>query len=123
MAGAQERLYPRFKLWISSSEAEGVFGDGKCRLLAAIEREGSLRAASESLGVSYRKAWGDLRKAERSLGVTFLDRRRGGSGGGQTTGRRWLAAYMRFRREIRHAIAKAYDTHMGMLLERAKGEG
>ena len=26
--GRTPDLYPRFKLWLSSSEAEGVFGDG-----------------------------------------------------------------------------------------------
>jgi molybdate transport system regulatory protein len=117
--GHQRGMHPRFKLWISSGQAEGVFGDGKWRLLAAIEREGSLRAASQSLGISYRKAWGDLQKAERCLGVTFLQRRRGGSGGGQTplteAGRRWLAAYSRFRGEMEAAMAQAYDSHIGTL--------
>ena len=115
-------LHPRFKLWISSNEAEGVFGDGKWRLLQAIEREGSLTAASEALGISYRKAWGDLRKAERCLGVTFLERRRGGSGGGQTTvtetGRRWLAAYARFRSDVERVTAEAFESHFAQVLRK-----
>ena len=49
MSAAPKGPHPRFKLWISTDEAQGVFGDGKWRLLAAIQREGSLKAASQSL--------------------------------------------------------------------------
>lgn len=122
MESNKKHLHPRFKLWISSSEAEGVFGDGKWRLLAAIGQDKSLRAACESLGMSYRKAWGDLQKAERTLGVTFLERHRGGSGGGRTTltevGEKWLAAYSRFRSEVEAATADAYEKHIAVLLDR-----
>jgi molybdate transport system regulatory protein len=118
--GRHRALHPRFKLWVSSDQAEGVFGDGKWRLLGAIARGGSLMAAAESLGMSYRKAWGDLQKAERCLGVDLLVKHRGGVGGGRTTltenGRRWLAAYSRFRREMEQVMAEAYDRHIGPLL-------
>ena len=77
-----KKLRARFKLWLSSKEAEGVFGDGKWRLLKAIETEGSLKSASESLQISYRKAWGDLKKAERYLNIALVEKQRGGEGGG-----------------------------------------
>jgi len=122
MSATKASVAPRFKLWISSSEAEGVFGDGKWRLLKAIESGGSLRAASESLGISYRKAWGDLRKAEERLGVIFLEKHRGGAGGGETTltdaGREWIAGYSRFRTEIEKTTAKAFGKHIQKLLKR-----
>ena len=115
-----EGLYPRFKLWISSHEAEGVFGDGKWRLLEAIDREGSLSAASAALGMSYRKAWGDLGKAERCLGRRLVQRRRGGPGGGEAaltaTGRAWADAYRRFRSEVERATAEAFQRHVEPLL-------
>lgn len=117
------QLFPKFKLWLSSAEAEGVFGDGKWRLLAAIERQGSLKAASQTLGISYRKAWGDLRKAEDCLGITFIEKHRGGSGGGESNltaaGKKWLAAYSIFRAEIERAAAAAFGSHIEGLL----GEG
>ena len=124
--GQTPDLYPRFKLWLSSSEAEGVFGDGKWRLLEAIEREGALTAASKALGISYRKAWGDLQKAERRLGAIFLERRRGGSGGGQTTltetGRKWLVAYARFRADVERATAEAFESHIVKILRKQDKE-
>jgi molybdate transport repressor ModE-like protein len=104
---------PGFSLWISGRDPKEVFGRGKCQLLDAIEREGSLRAAALALGISYRKAWGDLRKVETALGVVFLERRRGGREGGETTltesGRKWLHEYRRFYDEVERGVQQAFD--------------
>jgi molybdate transport system regulatory protein len=114
-------LIPRMKLWLSSPDDEGVFGDGKWRLLRAIERESSLKAAAESLNISYRKAWGDLKKAEESLGLKFIDKHRGGDHGGETIlteeGRRWLSAYSLFRTELHNALETIYRNHIAALLD------
>ena len=80
--------------------------------MEAIERQGSLRAAADALGMSYRKAWGDLRQAELALGVVFLSRRRGGSDGGESTltdaGRKWLREYRRLHERVEKAVARAF---------------
>ena len=107
-----KKLEPRFKLWLSSSEVEGAFGDGKWLLLKAIEREGSLRAACESLQISYRKAWGDVKKAEDSLGTALVEKERGGRTGGRTVltdeGRKWLKAYGKLRGRAEETIREAW---------------
>jgi molybdate transport system regulatory protein len=109
------------KLWLSSSDNEGVFGDGKWRLLQAIERESSLKAAAASLHISYRKAWGDLKKAEECLGIRFIEKHRGGDHGGETIltedGRRWLSAYSQFRSALHHALETTFQDHIASLLE------
>lgn len=109
------KMRPRFKLWLNSGDIEGAFGDGKWRLLDAIEAQGSLRAASESLGISYRKAWGDLKKTQSALGVALVEKQRGGKMGGRTVltdqGRKWINAYGAFRSDIEKAIAKAFGRH------------
>ena len=124
MSAKRPDVKPHFKLWLSSSASEGVFGDGKWRLLGAIEATGSLRAAADSLGMSYRKAWGDLKKAEEQLGVLLVERRRGGSSGGRTTvttdGRRWLAAYSRFRGQIEDATQRAFKSNIAELLKKGR---
>ncbi|MHC4061474.1 MAG: winged helix-turn-helix domain-containing protein [Planctomycetota bacterium] len=116
-----KKLSVRFKLWLNCPEAEGVFGDGKWRLLEALEAEGSLRAASDRLGISYRKAWGDLKKAEEGLGVALVEKKRGGAHGGRTgltaAGREWVGAYGRFRGQIENAAQGAYAEHMRELLK------
>lgn len=120
MVAKKQHLHAGFRLWVSSGETEGVFGDGKWRLLEAIEKEGSLKAASQALEISYRKAWGDLRKTERSLGVCFVEKRRGGAGGGEAVltdaGRRWLAAYGRFRSEVERAVSQGFRRHLRPLV-------
>ena len=68
-----KKLRARFKLWLSTKDVEGVFGDGKWRLLKSIDAEGSLKAASESLRISYRKAWGDLKKAQDALDIVLVE--------------------------------------------------
>jgi len=115
-----KKLRVRFKLWLNSKNVEGVFGDGKWRLLRAIDSEGSLNAASKALRISYRKAWGDLSKAEARLNVTLLERHRGGRMGGTTClteqGKEWVKAYGNFHSEMEKAAEKAYEKHIQELL-------
>jgi len=110
---AVDKLKPRVKLWLNSQDVEGVFGNGKCRLLEHIKAEESLRAASDALHISYRKAWGDLKKAQNALGVALIEQHRGGRQGGRTVlteqGNRWLQAYGRFRREIEAAVQTSFE--------------
>ena len=113
---AMKKLKAKFKLWLSTETTEGVFGDGKWRLLEAIETKGSLSAVSKYLHISYRKAWGDLNKAEKCLAVELVSRQRGGSRGGQTglttQGQNWLKAYTKFRLDIEKAMEAAFRKHI-----------
>ena len=115
-----KRIRARCKLWLSSKDVEGVFGDGKWRLLEAIGRTGSLSAASESLRISYRKAWGDLNKAQDSLNVALVEKQRGGNMGGRTIltseGKKWVKAYAKFRADVEKAVGKAYEKRIEELL-------
>ena len=110
------RLRPRLKVWIECDTGEGAFGDGRWRLLESVARGGSLKAACDTLGISYRKAWGDLRKAEERLGIRLIEKRRGGADGGETlltqTGRQWMAAYKRFRSKVDKAVAKEFKAEI-----------
>ncbi len=105
-------LHPNFRLWIYGDNRPGVFGDGKVRLLKAVARTSSLREAAQTLGISYRKAWGDLKKAEACLKRQLIERVRGGRGGGHTTltddGRRVLAAYECFRDRARQHLEREF---------------
>ena len=116
-----KRLNARCKLWLSSKDVEGVFGDGKWRLLKAIDWTGSLSAASKSLRISYRKAWGDLNKAQDALNVALVEKQRGGKIGGKTTltneGKQWIKAYSKFRADVEKALRKSYEKHIEGLLK------
>lgn len=69
-----------YKIWLDYRGR--AFGDGPARLLDGVEQWGSLRKASQELGMSYNKAWRILHAAEQRLGFPLLDRSVGGSLGG-----------------------------------------
>ncbi len=76
---------PAFKLWLETEDGY-VFGPGVYNLLIAIERTGTLKEASQQLGMSYRYAWGLIKKAEEKLGEPLIDASKGGKlGGGSST--------------------------------------
>lgn len=62
----------RMHLWLESGE-NVYFGMGRLMLLDRIEEHGSLRKAAESLGMSYRAAWGKLRATEDAVGEVLVE--------------------------------------------------
>jgi len=73
-----------YKIWLSGPEEKGIMGDGKWKILKAIQAYGSLRAATNALGITYRRTWGDLKAIEEMLGFNILEKTRGGAEGGQS---------------------------------------
>jgi molybdate transport system regulatory protein len=76
------RIRPRFQLWFVDKNGELIFGRGTMRLLAEIERLGSISAAARELGMSYRYALERITIVEKRLGRQLVDRTRGGKEGG-----------------------------------------
>lgn len=76
----EQTLRLMYKLWLDYRGR--AFGDGPARLLAGVEKSGSLRKAAQDLGMSYNKAWRILHAAEERLGFPLMDRSVGGSTGG-----------------------------------------
>jgi molybdate transport system regulatory protein len=73
----------RSKVWLEV-DGEPFLGDGRYRLLRAVERSGSINAAARDLGISYRKAWAQLAAMEGHAPFPLLERRTGGKAGGAT---------------------------------------
>ncbi|HOO55500.1 MAG TPA: LysR family transcriptional regulator [bacterium] len=71
----------RIKIWLED-KGRPVLGDGRLLLLKAIDETGSIQSAAKKSGVSYRHAWGQVKKLEKRLGVKLLDHTIGGKGGG-----------------------------------------
>ena len=69
------------KFWIEN-KGEVVLGGGKSTLLLAVDRLGSIQRAAEEFGMSYRHAWGTIKKIEQRAGFRILDKRIGGRDGG-----------------------------------------
>lgn len=73
----------RYKIWIEVDD-KGALGDGKWKLLKAIEETGSLKLAMEKLDLTYRKTWNNIQKMEELLGVSLIETSRGGADGGRS---------------------------------------
>jgi len=100
----------RYRVWLE--EGGPVFGDGLAELLGAVAELGSLRAAAARMGMSYRAAWGRVRRTEDRLGWRVLQCRVGGRAGGGAAitprGERLLAGYADFRRRLDAAVDAAF---------------
>jgi len=75
-----KRPVVRVHLWIEKG-GETLLGLGRAQLLERIEQFGSLKKAAESLGMSYRAAWGKIKQSEKALGFQLLDKESGNKGG------------------------------------------
>ena len=63
----------RMHLWFETDQ--GVFfGLGRLQLLRQVEICGSLKAAAEKLGMSYRGAWGKIKTTEEIIGRKLIER-------------------------------------------------
>lgn len=98
------------KFWLTLGRRT-LFGDGKAELLEAVDRLGSLRSAAQSMGMSYRHAWGWLRELDEAAGFAFLEH----SGTGPRTnlrlteeGRRFIDAYRRFRAPLDGMVEQTF---------------
>ncbi len=76
-------LRVRSKVWIERDGAI-VMSDYRARLLEAVEREGSVAAAADALGLPNRTAWKKLREIEAAADCPLLESGSGGVAGGQS---------------------------------------
>lgn len=75
-------IFLEYGVWLTNQESGGRLDDKLVRLLSGIQENGTLRSAAESMGLSYRKAWGDIRRAESFIGFPLVEKVRGGKDGG-----------------------------------------
>jgi molybdate transport system regulatory protein len=102
----------RSKVWLEVN-GQPFLGDGRYRLLMAVERSGSINAAARELGLSYRKVWAQLQAMEASAPFPLLERRTGGKGGGATrltpAIRELLESYNRLRHKARQETDRCFE--------------
>lgn len=104
-----ERAVIRLHLWLERSGGT-LFGMGRLQLLERIESCGSLKAAAEELGMSYRAAWGKVKASEEALGIALVEKVGGNKSGCRLTpeGVALAGAFRTWFAEVeRHAVAKA----------------
>lgn len=62
----------RMHLWLETGQGL-CFGLGRAMLLSKIQQHGSLKKAAEEMGMSYRAAWGKIKRSEEILGMKLID--------------------------------------------------
>ena len=90
-------LSVRSKVWLLNRDGQHVFGSGLADLLETLAGYGSLAGATRHLRVSYRKAWGLIKRAEEHFGCKLIHTISGGPRGGGSSltehGRKILELY------------------------------
>ena len=103
-----------YKIWMSDDKDSGILGDGKWQILKLIDQKGSLKAACDEMGYTYRRTWGDLKKIEQCFGFALLEKHRGGNEGGKTVltreGKRLVNAFDQFHASVDGLIQKGFES-------------
>lgn len=101
----------RYHVFIDNEKGLPLLDDDTWLLLQAIDSLGSLVKAAEERKISYRKAWGDLKRSETFLGFSLIEKQRGGALGGEThltdDGKEFVEAYRDFLGEVAEAVQPA----------------
>lgn len=88
---------------------EPIIDPNHFKLLEKIEETSSITEAAKKCGISYRKAWGDIKMMESKLGFAFINSSRGGAQGGTTIlseeGSRILKSYQELIKEMDPVIS------------------
>ena len=114
MAGSHgDKYYDVFldyRVWLKTVNEEGIMGEGCVGLLKDIKESGSLKLAADKQEMSYRKAWGIIRKSEEMLGFKLVDKQRGGKDGGHSCltgeGADLILAFDELKSDISQSIKK-----------------
>jgi len=105
----KDRPVVRLHLWLET-ETGVFFGLGRWKLLERIQSGQSLKGAAESLGMSYRAAWGKIKNTEKVLGMALIEKKAGKRAGYRLTpdGIAMRACFSRWFTEVeRYALKRA----------------
>ena len=98
----------RSKKWIEDDHGNVVFGDGRYRILDAVDRLQSLQAAAGELKMSYRALWGRVKASEERLGQDLVERH--GRGSRLTSfARKLMVQYLELQGRIRKESDAVYS--------------
>ncbi|GAB6179612.1 LysR family transcriptional regulator [Desulfotomaculum defluvii] len=111
----EEHFQPGCKVWLKMGETD--FGDGLYYLLLNVQRYGSISQAAKSMGMSYRAAWGKIKKAEKNWGFLLVQTQVGGDSGGGATltpeGSKLVKCFGEFRRKMGKVSQEIFNQCFG----------
>jgi molybdate transport system regulatory protein len=109
---------PAYKIWLETDDGL-VFGPGVDALLRKVKEKGTLKEAASSLDMSYRYAWGLIKKVEKKLGEPLIEAHKGGrSGGGRTEitelGNQFIEDFRILKEKLSKEVAEDKDSISGI---------
>lgn len=116
--------------WLSSGKLSPSNANTLLVLIKAVQKNGSLKAAAEKVGVSYRFAWGLLGDASSKFGAPIVEMQRGQGARLTIFGEKLLWAdrlirealdpqFNRLRHEVQEGLAKALPQYLPHLIMHA----
>lgn len=121
----------RLEVKLCADDGTRFFGAGPWRLLKGIQDLGSLRAASQQMGMAYTKSFQMIKRAEAVLSVPLIERMIGGKCGGGSVltleAEELLLRYEQYRNACTETANQLYQTYFSdfcpaaSAADRAKG--
>jgi molybdate transport repressor ModE-like protein len=116
--------------WLASSRLAPAHASVLLQLVEAIAKSGSVKQAAQSLGVSYRHAWGLLSEAADAFGTPLVEMQRGRGAHPSALGQKLLWAnelirdtlnpqFARLRQEVEAGLSKAMPQRIPHLVVHA----
>lgn len=110
---SRDQIPLTFTLSPKLRRSEECFDQKTADFLRAVGQCGSMLSACQMQGISYSKAWKMVKLAEEQLGIAFLERQTGGSGGGSSSlteeGRQFLARYGLFAERLQRVSEEIFQ--------------
>ncbi|MBR0444354.1 MAG: NTP transferase domain-containing protein [Clostridia bacterium] len=105
-------IRPEARILLSGEDV--FFGPEQRGLLLAVKSKGSVRAASDAVGVSYSKARNMIRRMEKELGFMLVERTQGGVSGGCSrlteSGERFLEIFAGYEQAVSDYAGEVFDS-------------
>ena len=100
-----------------TENSKHITGDGRIKLLEAIDSTGSVNLASKEFGLSYPHAWRYIHELEEAFGKKMVNTKIGGKGGGG------LAGHLLPDAEVPVEEVLHEPRHVAEVVGRAEGDG
>ncbi len=99
----------RSKIWFENDEGETIISYGKYMLLKKIDETGSISAAAQEMGISFRKAWIMVKTINERSDTPLVISHKGGHGGGggailTPSGKKLLKTFEAINREVEQLL-------------------
>lgn len=103
-----------YKIWLE--ENDKAFGEGPYELLKRIHRLGSLNKSVKEMDMSYSKGWSMVKRSEKELGFSLLERKTGGLEGGGCSltpeALELMSRYGKFSDEVDKVVTLLYERYL-----------